>query len=318
MQRNISLDMLKLLLALMVVAIHTKFLSETNAILSHLLVDGLFRLAVPVFFVINGYFFCMSVEKNDVFRWVKRIVILYVVWMLVYSVFWVDLTSFSGVKRSLFMVFFGYYHLWYLVGVAGAAVLFFSLHKLGVSDFLLILLSVLLFITGIAIQYSGNYHLFGSGLLDELFNVIQIYRNFLFFSFPFFCLGFFINKYDVGSEVPLGLIFLAVFVGCVCLIVESYVNYLYAPSGEVFDLYLSIFVVCPAVFLLFLKGEFRADVSVLSVYSSSIYLVHPFVFIVIWECFSEVGSVVSISVLVLSVLISFFLIKLDKVIKFVL
>lgn len=55
--RNVSLDLLKLLMAIMVVALHANFLQEYSLLGSYLLVNGLFRVAVPIFLIINGFYF---------------------------------------------------------------------------------------------------------------------------------------------------------------------------------------------------------------------------------------------------------------------
>ena len=68
MERNISLDLLKLGMAFMVVGIHAGFMADINPLVKYLTVDGLFRIAVPVFLIINGFFFYRSFEKKRSFR----------------------------------------------------------------------------------------------------------------------------------------------------------------------------------------------------------------------------------------------------------
>ena len=89
MMRNAYLDYLKVGLAVMVVALHAGIFQEQSAYLSYLFVNGCLRLAVPVFFVINGFFFFNVMNRNkSVFAWINRMLILYVVWMLIYSPFY--------------------------------------------------------------------------------------------------------------------------------------------------------------------------------------------------------------------------------------
>ena len=57
MERNVSLDILKLSMAFMVVAAHARFLSEISPLGEYLTVNGLFRIILPVFLIINGFFF---------------------------------------------------------------------------------------------------------------------------------------------------------------------------------------------------------------------------------------------------------------------
>lgn len=57
MKRNIVLDIYKIILSLMVVGIHIRFFYDFNNQIGYILNQGIFRLAVPSFFIINGYFF---------------------------------------------------------------------------------------------------------------------------------------------------------------------------------------------------------------------------------------------------------------------
>ena len=55
--RNLSLDYLKVFLAVCVVFLHGGWLYDINELVGYLHVNGLFRIAVPLFFIINGYYF---------------------------------------------------------------------------------------------------------------------------------------------------------------------------------------------------------------------------------------------------------------------
>lgn len=53
MERNVALDLLKLTMAAMVVGLHAGFLNDFSSLGYYITVNGIFRIAVPVFFVIN-------------------------------------------------------------------------------------------------------------------------------------------------------------------------------------------------------------------------------------------------------------------------
>lgn len=68
MSRKISLDILKLLMSFMVVGLHAGFLGDVDLLGEYLTVNGIFRLAVPTFLVINGFYFFLSYLKiNNLF-----------------------------------------------------------------------------------------------------------------------------------------------------------------------------------------------------------------------------------------------------------
>lgn len=63
MGRQISLDIFKLLMSFMVVGLCAGFLGDVDLLGEYLAVNGIFRLAVPTFLVINGFYFFCCVGK---------------------------------------------------------------------------------------------------------------------------------------------------------------------------------------------------------------------------------------------------------------
>lgn len=70
MERNISVDILKLVLSFMVVGLHTNFLRDLSFPVGYVLKNGFFRMAVPLFFIINGYYFYNIFTENKKLFWV--------------------------------------------------------------------------------------------------------------------------------------------------------------------------------------------------------------------------------------------------------
>ena len=71
MIRNKGLDYLRLVLAFMVVGIHTNFLGEISPFAAYLMGGGLFRIAVPIFFLISGFYFRAVLAEGNVLVWIK-------------------------------------------------------------------------------------------------------------------------------------------------------------------------------------------------------------------------------------------------------
>lgn len=65
LNRNISLDILKIALAFMVVGLHAGFLSSVTSIGYYLTVNGVFGIAVPIFLLIGGFYFYTAVSKDN-------------------------------------------------------------------------------------------------------------------------------------------------------------------------------------------------------------------------------------------------------------
>lgn len=318
MTRNVSLDVLKLLMAFMVVGLHAGFLGEFSTLGSYLSVNGLFRVAVPVFLIINGFYFYPVLAKSFQADWFKRVLILYAFWMLFYSYFWFSIPEFAvvDVVKLVKNVVIGYHHLWYISGMLGAAALLLIFKR--TSSVLLVITIIFFSMVGISIQYLGNYHYFEGGILDKLFNFHWVHRNALFFSYPFFCIGYLINKHRFHEIISLKRALIIGAIGTIFLLFESYFNFYQEDREGGFDNYLSLFIVCPFIFLVFAKIDIQGNSKKIALYSSAIYFIHLFVLSVLRK-FSELEpTMLTIYCILASVVASYFIIEVNKKIKFIL
>jgi len=282
LKRNVGIDVLKLLLTLMVVGLHSGFLVDVNATASYLTVNGLFRIAVPLFLLINGFYFYNALVENRVQQWIMRVAFLYVFWMLVYSYFWIpsfNNTAVNIVVNIVFRLFIGYWHLWYVAGILGAAIILVLTKNIPTN--ILIFITSILFLTGAAIQYAGNYHVIDNPTIDALFNSTYSHRNFLFFSFPFFYTGYLIKKYGLHKKIGPRQTYLASFIGLLALMSESLLNYMAPTRDGEFDNYLSLMIICPAIFLLVLNAHVEGNSKNIALYANGIYFVHALFVILI-------------------------------------
>ncbi|HBS7058692.1 TPA: acyltransferase family protein [Klebsiella pneumoniae] len=71
-----SLDTLKLILSVMVVFIHSRIFLDSSLILDAFTSNGFFRVAVPIFFIINGYY--LPSDKNNFKKWFFSSLYLYI------------------------------------------------------------------------------------------------------------------------------------------------------------------------------------------------------------------------------------------------
>jgi len=189
----VSLDILKVVLAFMVVGIHAVFLADVTLTGSYLTVNGVFRIAVPIFLLISGFYFYPIVIQNKCLQWIKKVLFLYIFWMSFYSYFWFRPSEVSLIElvKLIEVIFTGYRHLWFLPSMLGAAFLVILLKKIPTRYMVLSIL--ITFIGGVFIQYFGNYHISDNVVIDKWFNYHWVHRSFLFFGFPFFSLGFLIS-----------------------------------------------------------------------------------------------------------------------------
>lgn len=316
MERNVSLDILKLAMAFMVVGLHARFLGEFSALAEFLTGNGLFRIAVPVFLTINGFFFYPVLSAGRQWRWLWRVVVLYAVWMAIYSYYWFYVPA--PYLANLWHFFFyeivlGYYHLWYLSGMLGATLLLMLLRPLGTG--VLVFIAGLTFILGVLIQYAGNYHVFAGSYLDKLFNHHWVHRNFLLFCFPFFCVGFLIRRYRLHEKVSSVQAMVFSGIGLVLLLLESWLNFYHPARDGGFDNLWSLIVVCPALFVLFIRQEIRGSSKHIASYATGVYLVHLFFLMQFRQHTDFSFTVITVLTILLSLLVSALLIRINQRVK---
>lgn len=317
MQRYQSVDLLKVLLIVMIVAVHGSFLYDYSRIWGHIINNGLFRISVPVFFVINGYFFEAVLRKKEAIRWSKRIFILYLIWMIFYIPYWLDP---SNPFRSAIEMTFGFHHLWYISALFGAGIVLYAFRKFSTKALLAVAFGM--FLIGLLIQYTGQYHVFSNTpIVDRVFGFNFSHRNFLFIGFPFLTAGYLIRKEQLEQRVKRkSLIF--ILLACAALYAfESAILYINLSGQVAFDVYLMSFFVCPIIFLLVLKsnvklGKFKTEL--IGSYVTAIYLIHP-IFIINYVSIFKFDSItVWITTLISSLIAAHLIVKIHKRFKYIL
>lgn len=168
-----ALDVCRVGMALMVLAIHFPPLLSVSRTASVWLSNGIVRLAVPFFFCCNGYFLyrASAGEKRleqSIRAAAQKTLRMYLFWTAVYAPIIImesDRLIRSG-KRSLlkqaaiesfkFLFMGGYYHLWYLHGVLTALLMLWLFRvRWGMSWRNMTLLAAVLFAVGVL--FIGHY-----------------------------------------------------------------------------------------------------------------------------------------------------------------
>lgn len=309
--RNISVDLLKIGLAISVILLHCAFLKEYNEELSYILVQGIFRVSVPVFFIINGYYFKKVLDSGGVLKWVKRVVILYSVWSIIYIPFWV-----FTLKLIIVYIIIGYFHLWYIKAMLLCGITLFLLRKL--DERKLLFLSLNLFVIGVFLQYAGSYHIFKTGLIDDIVSIGPLHRNFLFLGLPFFIIGYLINICALESKLSLSQNRLLIVLGIVCIVIESLINF----NNRVLacDNLFSLILVAPLIFLYSLKLKYQLKVNSknIALVSTAMYLIHPWIIHLLNSMFDLSQTLLSIFTVLVTFCMSLLVIKLNKLVKILL
>lgn len=315
MERNIVLDVVKLILAFFVVALHCSIFNDINYDISFLLKNGVFRIAVPIFLIITGYYFVNINNLERLKKWIVRIFLLYIIWMIFYIPFWFEssLSLFTVVRNTIIFIL-GYNHLWYLSGTLLGGCILYLLRNVHFKKQMII--AVICFLCGVLIQYLGNLHIF-SGTLDKVANVHYVSRNAITVCFPFMFLGFVINKLNLVNKFKTSYLIVIAIFSLILLEFESYLNLKYISRDQPLDLMFILIFVCPLLFLISLKFFIMSSNKNIGFLSSGLYLIHPFVIYLLFDY--ELSSIVNYSLVIfISLILSVFLIFLQKKINFIL
>ncbi|MBU2957556.1 acyltransferase family protein [Paracoccus sp. 1_MG-2023] len=251
---------MRLLLALSVIALHSGFPDGAPALVYQSLINGLFRLAVPVFAVISGFFFLGAMRSGRAGAYIGRILSLYAMWMVIYlPIYGPDFTS-VGHAAQLF--FFGYFHLWFLPGLAIGAMLVLVLRNRAV----IAVAAVICAMTGLLLEYLT---LSGRASIE-----LDFYRNGLFVIFPFFASGWLLAGMP-RPNVRVSWIALSL----LGVVAESMWWYRVAGGGYGVDTMASLFLAAPLLFLG--AGQIRGgwDGKRLASMAAFIYFIHVLIMI---------------------------------------
>lgn len=274
--RNMSLDVLKLIASYVVVFIHFKFSGLTGDI-----VDALARFAVPVFFMISGYFaYSNSIEK--LISKMKNIIKIYFLGAVIYICFYGILALYDvGIKGAMwycilyfnpmsivkFIVFNvprSSEHLWFLVALIYVYGLHYFFVKWKIKDCVYLWIGVVL----LAIHL-----LLGVGL-SSIGIVIPpcVIRNFLFMGYPFYCIGMLIRKNEdlVHKKITYKRAMILILIG----VIETVISYFICGGNE---LYIGSVLVAVALLIISLKTkeiQINEKIIKLSQTSTGIYLIH--------------------------------------------
>lgn len=97
-EQKSNVDIMKFILSIMVVCIHTGITSLMPAEIGKLF-NSIFNLAVPIFFVYSGYFFSCEdklIKKDKLVKYSKHIAKLYILWSAIYLPICIQIYMESG------------------------------------------------------------------------------------------------------------------------------------------------------------------------------------------------------------------------------
>lgn len=278
--RNNAIDILKLVLSITIIAIHTNYLEGYSEFANYFTVEGLFRVSVPTFFIINGFYYFEFLKAKSLRMYLNKVITLYVFYTFLYSYFILKLAmNNSGAEYLLYVLkdlVFGYGHLWYLSSLIMLAAVSKNLTKINPTYWHV---CVVLFALLIGWLIQGSVFNIDNEILSK--NRTLLYRNLIFVGFPFFFTGIllanFIAKKRDAILNKFWFVLLILIASFFLVIIEAAFNYHLAPgyhrdillSSLPFScvLFLTVYLLGLKHQLLFAKGFGRI--------STATFFIHP-------------------------------------------
>jgi surface polysaccharide O-acyltransferase-like enzyme len=271
MDRRLSIDLLKIVLAMMVVGIHANPVKPFGHDAVLLTGQGLYRIAVPTFFVINGYFLHPVTMAGGTGRYVWRLVWLWAVWTALYLPGWWGLVHNPDHGMVVQSMLIGWWHLWYLLALALAAAMVALVRNWSLRAQLMAM--AVTFGLSVTLIYAAAM---GHSLRPAWFlaDPVAMWRNGALMGFPFLMAGWLIRQTGFGTNWSTGTVATLAGLGVLGVLVETMAMDRLLPRGVSHDVMLSLALACPALLLLALRFSRQSQSRNLGTYANGIYFLH--------------------------------------------
>ena len=285
MTRNKTIDFFKFIFSIGIIAIHIQFLKNWTPQFYNITADGLFRLGVPFFFVVSGYYYYGRIQNNyDTKGFIKKLIKLFLIFTSIESAIylvslWWQLLSPTGILlyiyKSITVGQGGIY--WYMFSLILSLVILTPMWKKKKIKPLLIVGLILYLITATNDAYGA---IFAGSFIQTIAKV-----NTYLFCWPqaglcssllWLSIGAVLYEYkpeytNINKRLLIALI---------ALIAEALI---FKNTGAYdANCYISLIFATPLLFLFILKNDFiQFETKRLGLMSTYMYMVHPMVIIVL-------------------------------------
>lgn len=297
MERNLRIDYFRIVLSLLVITPHVQPLFDETSLTGWLISNGIARIAVPCFFIISGYFLHLRIDdKKTLQKYLYHILIVYIVWSIIYFP-----TYFQTVEPRSIITFalMGYYHLWFLPALILGILLLLILKKFTKNSYILLIIGIILYLVGYTMENIGLPY--------------RSFYNGVFFGYPFIIIGYFLRDKNSTDRIEAKYIYLITIISIITLLIESYFGYRIEMYHNIF---ISLYILCPALFICILKGsKYTISKDYAAKLASGIYYVHILVLSIIIPLSGSYNIYKLLPIVAVSILLSIFIIIINKRIR---
>lgn len=287
-----DLDVLKVICAFLVICIHISYKGNLGNTITPLC-----RIAVPIFFMIIGYFYYKT--SKSPLKQIKKVLILIILANCLYFVFGImingqiELPTKEDIVKSLIFNSSPFaFHLWYLNALLYVLIIVYIADKLNIRKKMYFLIPVLL-ITNIIF---GEYAI---ALFNKDYDPIYM-RNFLFIGLPYFLIGdlLYKNKENLIKKFSIKKLTILIPIFALTTVLEEHILTI-NKMDAIGDIYISTTFLAIAIFLFSIQAKQVSDENKLAIigrkYSTYIYIVH-LVFIDIFNKYISSNNILNNSI----------------------
>lgn len=311
-----ALDIIKFVATFLIVGSRALPLFN-NELLNYYYGQWFFRFSVPLFFISSGFFYeRMNDEKKKAY--IKRIISIYVISSIIYIPLFFKNTSFLG---FIYTLIFGYGHLWYLSSIIFALITMYIFGKhLKYSNKKVILTIIVLFLFGV--MFDEYYKILNVTLINKIAGIINYIgggRSFVFFALPSLLVGVFISKNldKINSHLTKKIYIYFAFSAILSFIEMAFIrNKLSNDITADLTLFNNIPAILIFIISLSISNEsIKIKTRMLRKMSDIIYIIHILVLNLIMQKSTINNFVAFIMCYIISLVISYIIIKLQEYIK---
>lgn len=308
MIKKINIDILRLIASFMIVAIHIYPFVSINEDVDYIITRVIFRIAVPFFLMITGYYILPKATQNiaTLKKYTVKILKLYVISMLIY----LPVNIYTGYFNNInFIVLLKdilingtFYHLWYFPAlILGLWINYYLIKKLKSKT--IYVLFIFLYVIGL---FGDNYYHFIENisifrtLYNGIFSIFDYTRNGLFYTPIFIFIGYMFNNKKNTLTNKKNLVYLFIFL--IFMTIEGTLLYLYSiPRHSSMYIFLIPFSYYLFNLVIYNNNGFNKTIRNLSTW---IYILHPLFILVV----RIISKILNLGILINNNLINYFMV----------
>ncbi len=297
-----GLDILKFILAIFVVALHSNLEKTLDLNLYNYILNILLRLAVPVFFLSSGYFFAKNYKKSNNYsrNYLKNLAIHYLFWSSLYLVVYVLIYLYLKKYNDIVDLVLRYVKLtpngamWYVSSLIISVLLLriFMKNKKVLKYSIIVAGFLTLFAQTVFFIACTSQSSFFAFLADFLFKIKSGFYDSVCFGYFFTALGYYLSKNNIVCNRK-NCCYLIIIGAILCVMQTKFINaHMINDTAIQIELPYGIFLSSIGLFYLSLNVNVfkNKDTKVLRKISSTMFYIHYLVITVCKVVFKELTT----------------------------